>query len=60
MVNKTLLLAGSVDQRITSFRIMASNDSLAALNYLTLTGSNLNALSNIRLVDSNMVVLNTA
>jgi hypothetical protein len=59
LVNKSLFTAGAKDQKIASFKVTASNDVIK-LKDIVLTGSNLSALSNIRLVDSAMTVLGTA
>lgn len=58
-INKSLLLAGSTAQRITSFRVTASNDAIT-LKDIALTGANLDTLSNIRLQDSFGTILGTA
>jgi hypothetical protein len=54
-VPRQLLLAGSRDQKLVSFKVTAANDNLLLKN-LTLSGVNINTLSNIRITDSNMVV----
>ena len=59
LINKTLLLAGASTQRVASFKVTATNDNIK-LKDITLTGANLNALSNIRLTDSVGTVLGTA
>jgi hypothetical protein len=52
LVNKSLLLAGATNQKIASFKLTASNDTIK-LKTLVLTGANLSSLSNIRLQDVN-------
>ncbi len=59
LVNKTLLLSGDTAQKITGFKVTASNDVIRLRN-ITLTGTGLDALSNIRLTDSVGTVLGTA
>ena len=59
LINKSLLLAGSSTQKVTSFKVTASNDVIKLKN-VTLTGTGLDALSNIRLTDSVGTVLGTA
>lgn len=59
LVNTGLLLAGSSTQKITSFKVTASNDVIK-LKDIVLSGIGMNALSNIRLTDSVGTVLGTA
>ncbi|MDD5377085.1 MAG: S-layer homology domain-containing protein [Candidatus Gracilibacteria bacterium] len=59
LVNRTLLLAGSSTQKITSFKVTASNDNIK-IKKLVVTGAGLNALSNIRITDSVGTVLGSA
>lgn len=59
VVNKSLLLAGATTQKITSFKVTASNDNIK-IKTIVLTGANLDSISNIRLTDANMTVLGTA
>ncbi len=58
-INRSLLAAGSKDQKITSFQVTAENDSIK-IKDIVLNGTNLSALSNIRLVDANMAPIGTA
>jgi len=53
------LLSPFVDQKLVAFKVTAANDTIK-LKDLALTGTNLDAVSNIRLVDSSMNVLGTA
>lgn len=59
LVNRALLLAGSSTQKIVAFKVTATNDIIKLKN-ITLTGTALDALSNIRLTDSVGTVLGTA
>lgn len=52
----SLLLAGDRDQKVLAFRVKATNDSVR-LRDLTLTGSNLDSLSNFRVVSSSNEVI---
>jgi hypothetical protein len=59
VVNKTLFLAGALNQKVASFKVTATNDVIK-LKDITLTGANLTALSNILLTDSVGTVIGTA
>ena len=59
VVNRSLLTAGSADQKVASFKVTASNDVIK-IKDITLSGTGLDALSNIRLTDSVGTVLATA
>lgn len=54
-----LLLAGAKDQKLVAFKVTSTNDTIK-LRDVTLTGSNLDKVSNIRLIDANWNVLGTA
>ena len=55
----SLLLAGDRDQKVLSFRVKASNDAVK-LRELSFTGTNLNNLSNFRVVNSSNEVVATS
>ncbi|NVP18144.1 hypothetical protein HUU51_05505, partial [Candidatus Gracilibacteria bacterium] len=55
----SLLLAGDKDQKVLAFRVKASNDSVK-LRDLAFTGSNLDKLSNFRVVSSSNEVVASA
>ena len=55
----SLFLSPSADQKLVAFKLTASNDSIRLYD-LTVTGTNLGALSNYRLVSEDDTVLATA
>ncbi|MDD2487567.1 MAG: S-layer homology domain-containing protein [Candidatus Gracilibacteria bacterium] len=56
LVNRSLLMANSKDQKIVSFQVTSQNDTIK-LKDIAVTGTNLDSLSNIRLADVNMNVI---